>query len=151
MIDEEEKQKYIEATKCENCMGWHKHCNAECCKVVVINMCPEDIDMSLTYLSINPGKKLGMSDIKYYANRDVEYVRGLLRFRTLRLEIVGRKVYYMHPCSRLDGNLCLDHPDKKPEVCKILTLETAQLPGQPFALTSNCLFKYKCKEVKEDD
>ncbi|KKL10007.1 hypothetical protein LCGC14_2560120, partial [marine sediment metagenome] len=27
-------------------------------------------------------------------------------------------------------------------------LETAKIPGQPFELTDNCLFKFKSKEVK---
>ena len=150
MIDEEEKQKYCEASKCKDCVGWHKYCNAECCKIVVINIDPDEIKKAAIHLNINPGK-LGVSDIKYYANRDVDYVRGLLRFKKDRLEVVGRKVYYMYPCKRLDGNMCLDHPDNKPELCKALTLETSKLPGQPFALTRNCLFKYKSKEVKKDD
>lgn len=149
MIDEKEKQKYCEASKCENCTQWHKHCNAECCKIVVININIKEVDKAVRHLNIKI--KLGIGDIKYYANRDVDYVRGMLRFKKDRLVIVGRKVYYMHPCSRLDGDMCLDHPDKKPELCKALTLETAKLPGQPFALTPNCLFKYKSREVKKDD
>jgi len=151
MIDEEEKARYCEASKCSECTQWHKHCNAECCKIVVINVSLDKIDDAATYLSINPGKTLGLSDIKYYKNRDVDYVRGNLRFRKDRLMAVGRKVYYIHPCSRLNGNLCLDHPDKKPELCKALVLDTAKLPGQPFEITENCLFKYKSREVKQDD
>lgn len=151
MISEEENKKYCEASKCDNCTQWHKYCNAECCSIVVINIDLKELDKTVKYLSITPGKRLGLSDIKYYQNRDVEYIRGLLRFRKDRLEIIGRKIYYMYPCKRLDGNMCIDHPDKKPELCKSLTLETAQLPGQPFALTENCLFKYKSREVKKND
>ena len=55
---------------------------------------------------------------------------------------------YIHNCSLLKNNLCEGHPDKKPELCKSLTLETIKTPGQCFEMTQNCLFKYKCKEVK---
>jgi len=64
--------------------------------------------------------------------------------------VVGRKVMYIYPCKIMKGNLCEGHPDNKPEICKMLTLETAQLQGKPFELTDNCLFKYKYKEVKKD-
>ena len=152
MIDEKEKQRYIEASKCDNCLQWHKHCNAECCKIVRINVNPKELDKCFNYLSVKPGSKLGLSDIKYYKNRDVGYLRGNLRFKKERCEVIGGMVYYFHPCSRLKGNLCMDHKDgKKPELCKALTLETAKLPGQPFYITPNCLFKYKSKEVNKND
>lgn len=150
MIDEEEKQKYCEAAKCENCLEWHKHCNAECCRSVFLNIPLEMLEGGGRYVLVNPGK-IGLSDIKYYKNRDVDYLRGLLRFKKERIEVIGRKIIYFWDCSRLNGHLCLDHPDKKPELCKMLTLDTAKLPGQPFALTPNCLFKYKSREVKKDD
>lgn len=150
MIDEEEKQKYCESSKCENCTQWHHHCNAECCRSIFINIDVKLLEGAGKYISINPGK-MGMSDIKYYTNHGVEYLRGLLRFRKDRIEVIGRKVIYFWDCSRLDGNLCLDHPDKKPEVCKLLTSETAKTANKAFNLTPNCLFKYKSKEVKKDD
>ena len=151
MIDEEEIQKHCEASKCENCTEWHKYCNAECCRSVFLNIPIEMLEGPGRYLFINPGKKMGLSDIRYYKDRDVDYLRGLLRFKKERIEVIGRKIIYFWDCSRLNGNLCLDHPDKKPEICKMLTLETSKLPGQPFSLTPNCLFKYKSREVKEDD
>lgn len=150
MIDEEEKQKYCEAAKCENCTQWNKYCNAECCRSVFLNIDPKLLGGGGRYLFINPGK-IGLSNIIYYRNHDVDYLRGLLRFKKERIEVIGRKVIYFWDCCRLNGNLCLDHPDKKPELCKLLTLETAKLSGQPFELTPNCLFKYKCKEVRKDD
>ena len=103
-----------------------------------------------------PGKLLTVkvkqpfTDYRYYSLRDVQYVRGFLRFKKDRIVVVGRKVMYIHPCKLLKGNLCEGHPNKKPEICKLLTLETAKLPGQPFELTDNCLFKYKSKGVKID-
>ena len=151
MIDEEEKQRYVEASKCENCTQWHKHCNAECCKIVRINLDPKELDKVSTYLCIKPRGRFGMDDIRYYRYRDVGYVRGMLRFKKERLTAIGGVIYYFHPCSRLKDNLCLDHPNNKPEICKTLTLETAKLANSPIYLTPNCLFKYKSKEVKKND
>ena len=91
------------------------------------------------------------TDYRYYSLRDVQYLRGFLRFRKDRIIVVGRKVMYIYNCKLLTEDLkCEGHPDKKPELCKIFNLETANLLGQGFELTDNCLFKYKCKEVKED-
>lgn len=147
MISEEEKQRYIEASKCEDCLGWHQHCKSECCKVVFLNIDPKELEKPGKLLKIKI--KQPFRDLRYYQLRDVEYVRGFLRFKKDRIIVVGRKVMYIHSCKLLDGNLCKGHPDKKPALCIILDLETAKLPGQPFELTDNCLFKYKSKEVKK--
>jgi hypothetical protein len=151
MIDEEEKQKYIEATKCEDCTQWHKYCSAECCKSIILNIPLEKLQMSSKYVTINPGNDFTLRDAKYYKIHDVEYIRGLLRFKKDRIHVFGRKVIYMHPCNRLDGNLCLDHPDKKPEICKLMTAETAKISHPSFCVTPNCLFKYKSREVKKNE
>ena len=150
MIDEEEKQKYIEASKCDKCTQWHHHCNAECCRSIFLDIKPELLEGGGRYVFINPGK-LGMSDIKYYKNHDVDYLRGLLRFKKERIEVIGRKVIYFWDCSRLNGNLCLDHPDKKPNLCKALTMDSAKVINETFGVTQNCLFKYKSREVKKND
>ena len=62
MIDEEEKQKYLEATKCENCTQWHKYCNAECCKSIILNVDPEKIYKSGNYVILNTGKDFTFRD-----------------------------------------------------------------------------------------
>lgn len=151
MTSEEDKQRFIEAAKCNDCLCWHHHCKAECCKIIFLNIDPGELDKGVKFFIIRPDKPLSFGEIRYYKFRDVEYIRGLLRFKKERIVVVGRKVMYIHPCKLLDGNLCKGHPDNKPEICKSLTLETAQLPGQPFEVTDNCLFKYKSKEVKQND
>jgi len=146
MISEEDKERYVEASKCEDCLSWHKHCNAECCRIVFLKIDPEQLKKPGRFFTIRTERPL--EDWRYYHLRDVECVRGLLRFRKDRIFVVGRKVMYIHDCKFLKNNLCEGHPDHKPELCRLLTLETSQLPGQPFELTDNCLFKYKYKEVK---
>lgn len=148
MINEEDKQRYFEASNCHDCLGWHKHCKAECCKIIFIKIDPEKLEKPGKYFITKP--KQPFTDWRYYSLRDVQYTRGILRFRKDRIFIVGRKVMYIYPCKLLKNNLCEGHPDKKPELCRMLTLEVAKLPNQPFELTDNCLFKYKRKEVKEN-
>jgi len=149
MISEEEKLRYAQAAKCKDCLQWHKHCKAECCKVIFINVDPEELNKPGIFLTIKV--KQPFTDYRYYSLRDVQYIRGLLRFKKDRIVVVGRKVMYVHNCKLLtDDLLCTGHPDNRPEICKLLTLETAKIPGQPFVLTDNCLFKYKCREVKTD-
>jgi hypothetical protein len=150
MISEEEKQKYCEATKCSNCTQWLHHCDAECCRSIFLNIDPKELENGSKYYDCRVGV-LGLDEIRYYKYHDVAYVRGLLRFKKERIHVIGRKVVYLWTCSKLKDNLCLDHPDKKPELCKLLTAETAMAGNDAFRLTSNCLFKYKSKEVKQDD
>ena len=149
MISEEEKQRVIEAVNCESCLDWHHHCNAECCKIIILKIDPKELEKGGKFFIIRPSP-LSLGDRKYYQLRDVDCIRGFLRFKKDRIIVVGKKVMYIHPCKLLKENLCEGHPDNKPKLCKLLTLETAQLPGQPFEVTENCLFKYKCKGVKEN-
>jgi len=146
MISEEDKIKYVEASKCKDCLGWHKHCEAECCRIIFLKIDPEELNKPGRYFIIKP--KQPFTDWRYYSLRDVQYLRGQLRFRKDRIIVVGRKVMYIFDCKLLKNNLCEGHPDKKPELCKFLTLETSKLLGEGFELTDNCLFKYKCKEVQ---
>lgn len=149
MINEEDKQRVTEAANCKSCLDWHHHCNAECCKIIFLEIDPKELEKGGKFITIKP-KPLGPGDRKYYQLRDVEFIRGILRFKKDRIVVVGRKVMYVHPCKLLKGNLCEGHPDNKPKLCKDLTLETAKLPGQPFEVTDNCLFKYKYKEAQEN-
>jgi len=149
MISEEEKQRYAESAKCHDCISWHKHCKAECCKIIFLNIDPKELEGPGKYITVKV--KQPFTDYRYYSLRDVEYLRGVLRFRKDRIIVVGRKVMYINNCKLLTEDLrCKGHPDKKPALCIVLDLETIKLPGQPFELTDNCLFKYKCKEVKAD-
>jgi len=144
MMSEEDIKRIEEAKECDNCLCWHKHCKAECCKIVFIDKTdPEILKEGGRYVIIKLKRPLGLSDRRYYQLRGVDCIRDLLRFRKDRIIVVGRQMMYVHPCELLEGNLCKGHPDKKPLICKLLTLETSKRPGQPFRVSDNCLFKYK--------
>lgn len=147
-MDEEEKNRYAECTKCEGCLGWLHHCDAECCKTIQLNIDPQELNAPGRYYFIKPNQKLEFGDIMYYKYHDVGYRAGVLRFKKDRIKVIGNNVYYFYTCSRLKKNRCLDHPDKKPYICRKLNLETANLLGNNFTITPNCLFKYKQREVK---
>lgn len=146
MINEEDVKRFQEAKGCEDCLGWHKHCKAECCKIVSINIDPAELDKTQSPYLIIKVKPMSPSDQRYYWLRDVRYARGTLRFKKDRIHILGRKVFYIHQCELLDeNNLCKGHPDKKPQLCQALTLDTAEETRKGYFVTDNCLFKYKMK------
>lgn len=150
MISEQDILRFQEAQKCEGCLQWHKHCKAECCKIIEINVDPSELEKSGEYLTIKLGKMLSASDQWYYSLHDVKYTRGVLKFKKDRIHVFGRRVFYMHPCRLLNGNLCSGHPNNKPELCKVLTEDTAEDKNRGFFVTDNCLFKYKVKGGQED-
>jgi len=142
----EDIERYQEAKGCEDCLSWHKHCKAECCKIVSLNINPEDLEKTQSpHLIIKVGP-ISPSDQRYYALRDVSYTRSTLRFKKERIYVFGRKVFYIHKCSLLDdNNLCKGHPNKKPEMCRSLISDTAYEKNNEYFITENCLFKYKEK------
>ena len=152
MINEEDVKRFAEAKKCKDCLGWHKYCKAECCKIISLGIDHEVLNQTDSpYIILKIGKQLCPSDQYYYRLRDVRYTRGTLRFQKDRIHVFGRKVFYIHPCKCLDeNNLCTIHSTSKPKLCKVLTLETAHENNNSFVVTDNCLFKYKVKGGDEN-
>lgn len=144
MMCEEDILRCEEAKHCDSCPGWLHHCKTECCKVVFLYVNHLELKKGGRFLSIRkPNMTLG--EIWYYRLRGVDYTRGLLRFPKHRIVSLGRKLAYVHPCELLtEDGLCSGHPDKKPELCRALTLDTARTgAGGRLEVTDNCLFKYK--------
>jgi len=103
----------------------------------------EQINTSTRYINV-PVQQLSVNGIWYFKLHDVEYTRGFLRFRRDRIFIEDDKIIYEYKCKILtEGFLCSGHPDKKPEICKSLVLETAYTNKTCAKVTKNCLFKYK--------
>jgi hypothetical protein len=152
IMSEEDKKLVKEASTCNDCVSWHKHCQAECCRMILLeSISPKELDSFGKYVGMR--QPITPSMQRYYNLHDVSYVRGLLRFRKDRCRVIGTKVVYIHDCSLLDENfLCKGHPDNKPLICKYLTIDTAAISRQHgIALSKNCLFKYKILEDDCDD
>lgn len=141
MKSEEFKQRREEARTAKSCLDWHKYCKAECCKTVFLNVSPEELEEKGSFISIH--EKIDFDEMRYFKLRGVRYVHGALRFPKSKCISLGGGVIYVNRCELLDGYLCKGHPDRKPNLCKALTLESAQKPNQGFRVTDNCLFKYK--------
>jgi hypothetical protein len=149
MKSEEDILRLEEAKHCQGCPGWLKHCKAECCKTVKINIDPRTVPKTGKFLVVNhPGMTPG--DRWYFGMRGIKTDRGKLRFPLEDVMIFGNEVVYVRSCEKLtDEGLCSGHPDNKPSICKELTLETAEMhikADNGIYVTPNCLFRYKKKE-----
>jgi len=147
MICEEDKRRLNEAKTCDDCLCWHKHCHAECCKRVYILQSPAFLFGHGKYLIV---KTVLSKDLQwYYRLRNIRYHHGVLRFPKERCIGEGDHIIYVQTCAMLKGNLCEGHPDKRPQMCKDLVLETASQENSGYYVTENCLFKYK--RVEDDE
>ena len=129
-----------EAKKCNSCLDWHKHCESECCRIVFIHINPNLLKEKGDYLIV---KKLLTKDlIWYYKLREVIYAHGIMKFPKKNCVVSGNRIAYLKSCKLLSGNLCKNHPDRKPIFCQQLILKTAE----KNTLTDNCMFKYQLME-----
>jgi len=143
MISEEEKERLSECEHCDGCLSWHKHCNAECCKIIYLGITPSEAKRRGPYITIPVPRGLSKDEIWYYRLRDVICTRSSLKFKRERIIELHGEVLYIHPCKALTGNKCNGHPHDKPKVCKALSMKTYKLDDPRFRITNNCLFKYK--------
>ena len=143
MMSEEEKQRLNDAKTCNDCLGWHKHCNAECCKIVFLNISQEELKKRGPYVKITQSRPLSMDEIWYYRMRDVLCTRHTLKFKKERIMTYQNKIMYIHPCKLLDGCKCKGHPNDKPILCKLMSLENHKSQPNRYRVTDNCLYKYK--------
>jgi len=133
------------AKKCDNCLQWLKHCNAECCKIIYLTDVMKNLQVVGDSVVLHLKEELSPSDQLYYALRDVEYSRKRLKFKKDKLRPLKDGLIYYNPCSKLVNNKCSIH-DTKPEICRSLTLESVNDPKIKFKVTDNCLFKFKKSE-----
>jgi len=136
-----------QASKCSSCLEWHKHCKAECCKIILM---PLD-QCKVTKNSIMIRKNVTRDMHWYYKLHGVKIVHGLLVFPKSKCVISMDRVWYVRPCDLLKDNKCLGHPDKKPHFCRNFTEETA-MKYTHHLVTPNCLYAYKnefCKKIVE--
>ena len=74
MKSEEFKQRMEDAKTAKSCLDWHKHCKAECCKAVFINIPSEVLEEKGTYINIH--NKIDFNERWYYRLRGVQYIHG---------------------------------------------------------------------------
>ncbi len=137
-----------EAKACDDCLCWLKYCKAECCSEFHFLVNPRSdvaIDHGILKLRIpmTPDRKW------YYRLHGVKVVDDVLHIPQEYSHFTPTLIVVRMKCNLLtEDNLCLGHPDSKPDFCKSLKLETAkklsQLESGPRVfLTPNCLFNFK--------
>jgi Fe-S-cluster containining protein len=139
------------ARHCDSCLCWLQYCEAECCKGF---QCPVGESANLTIRNgvlripapMNPDKKW------YFELHGVRVDGNVLNIPKAHCVFSPRLVTVNMWCKLLTkDNLCAGHPDKKPEICTGLTMETtkgalpmgSEAPEDGYRLTPNCLFNYK--------
>jgi hypothetical protein len=142
MISEEDNKRIEEARKCDNCLDWHKYCDAECCKQVTLPIRPKILERKGAHIGIP--NKLNMNDRWYYALHGAKMIHERLLFEKKYCKVVDGVVIYFKKCDLLDeNNLCKGHPNNKPKVCQKLNEYMSKLKNKSVVITPNCLFKYK--------
>lgn len=150
MISEEDKRLVQEAKGCDSCLQWHKHCNAECCLTVFLNVSPALLKEKGSFIDFR--SPISFDERWYYKLRGVRYVHGVLRFPKSDCRVLRNEVIFIRKCELLTDDLkCLGHPDKKPQVCRMLNAETAKLKNRGYRVTPHCLFRYKLMEGDVDE
>ena len=138
-----DKEMINKAKNCSTCSEWLSCCDAECCKIIPLNIEDHQIDTTPGYLVMHLAKAATPSEQWYWKLRGVKYSRGVLKFDKTEIKKVHGEWCHVRDCGYLVDNKCKGHPDNKPEVCRQLTYENAKKGGQAFQLTKRCLFKYK--------
>ncbi len=143
IFSEEDKERLMAAKTCNSCLQWHKYCNAECCKIIYLDIDPQELKKRGAYIKIILKRPLSLDELWYYRLHDVLCTRNTLRFKRERVIASQGQVMYIHPCKLLKDNKCMGHPDNKPQMCKQLTYENIKNKPTKFKVTPNCLFRYK--------
>ena len=139
MMAEEDKERIKCAMNCDSCLEWHKYCNAECCRMIFLNIPKVVLLTEEKYIKIP--SKINFDERKYYKLHDVKYSRGFLWFLRERCGFIGNEVVYFFSCKNLKNNKCIAHGKLKPGICVEMTAEN--IHSKKFKVTPNCLYKYK--------
>ncbi len=142
-MDADEKTLLEAARACDECVPWLEHCHAECCREFTFRVEGlEKLDRTQKELRIRAEMT---DDLRYYvdlhgARIEDDTIMVPMDRCTLEEDIV----HVAMECTALQEDcLCSLHPDRKPQICKDLTLEAAR--GEDYWTPAECLFTYKMK------
>lgn len=144
------KQLISEAKNCHSCLEWHKHCNAECCRMFSLSAPQKWEDLkegdTVHIRCFDPPSMKW-----YYALHGARYERGIITVKLGKFHVNNGMLHIMRTCDYLtEENKCKGHPDSKPKTCRELNLSTCK--EKRFVLTPNCMFKYQLMgEINEQD
>jgi hypothetical protein len=134
------------ARKCDDCLGWLEHCEAECCSVFTFYLTPRS---DVVYLEDTVRIHAPMTpDLeRYYALHGASVEEGeILVVRRANCEVSTTRLVVTMRCTELrDDFLCALHDGRQPESCAEFTRETAS--SDDWIVTPRCLLAYKAKVV----
>jgi len=149
MISEKDKILIERARTCDNCLCWHDVCNAECCRIAILNIPPALLPTKGKWLKVR--YPLFVDSRWYFRMRGVKHTHGFLKYPLEKCKVEDGRIIYHQDCSALKGNLCSGHPSYKPQPCKKLTMNYVRKGGKDIYLTPNCLFRYKLMGEELDE
>ena len=136
----------VEAAKrCDDCLCWLEHCEAECCHLFHFHLTPSS---DVVYLEdvVRIHTPLDSDSARYYElhGATVEREGEIVVVPRASCEISSDRLLVTMRCSALqDDFLCALHHGGKPQCCEEFTWEAA-LRGHS-GVTPSCLFAYKAK------
>lgn len=130
----------------KSCLEQHPICHANCCRQVKISL-----NEPLGERSILAVKGFLTKDMQWYWRlRGCTYDsrRGITFFHLSIYDIEEHDGYLIlhRDCKLLKGNLCVGHPDKKPEFCKIMDVNNPSSVTSKMYVTKGCLLD--CEGLK---
>ena len=138
---EQDRLRLEEVTPQDDCLSWHKYCDAECCKNVTISS-----DLVIEKDGFYCFRIVPSFDMAWYFKlHGIIYIHGNIKVPKEYCIIEGKKIRYHRRCSYLDdNNRCIGHPDRKPKICQQMILENVK-KGCTGAgeVTSNCVYRYQ--------
>jgi len=149
MTNKSEESLVEEARRCDNCLCWLQHCEAECCNQFGFRLNPQsDVlylqDVVRIRIRITP-------DLKAYLElHGIKLEEDVVVIPKDNCDISTGQILVTMRCTALqDDFLCRLHAHGKPDYCKNLTWETAQ--EERCRITPKCLFAYKLKALSVCD
>jgi hypothetical protein len=137
-----------EAACCDDCLPWLEHCHAECCSHFGFHLRPES-DVTCDPHEVRLRLRLSRDAKRYYKLHGARVDGDVLVLPAQSCEFLSDRIWVTMRCSALqEGLLCGLHPDRKPQLCTDLTLDTARDPA--YRLTPRCLFRYKLRAASRD-
>lgn len=128
---------YNAISKCDNCLCWHKFCNAECCRQFRWKVRTPQKKGNILAMEIND-----LDMLRYYKLHGCEIIGNQAIVRLNKFKQDGEHIIIYKKCRALKNNLCSFHNKKsQPKICKYPNKEKSDKKG--VFLTRNCLFKSK--------
>jgi len=156
MISVEDKALMEESKGCTSCLQWHKHCKAECCRMIFLDTGVQELNTGGRFIFRTLPAKPTYDEIQYFKIHGVPYVRGKFKFSKHNIVKFPKGYVYLKDCMYLKDYLCTAPKGEKPKQCTDLTMENLRANNtytgtcSSTALTSHCLFKYKLMEEQNN-